>query len=127
MIKQYLILGVAVTAVAGTAFWVSKTGDSSPGANLSEVVAELTEEGFVPKNLNVLKGQKVTFKTTRGKEFWPASDLHPTHGIYPEFDPQRPIPPDQSWTFQFNKIGEWRYHDHLYPHYRGTIKVVQNP
>ena len=124
MIKRYLIFGGLVVIIVGTAFWFAKTKDSYPGLNLSEAVVELTEEGFVPKEVTVLKGQSVTFKTSRGKIFWPASNLHPTHGIYPEFDPQEPVEPDQSWSFKFDKTGEWQYHDHLAPYYRGTIKVV---
>jgi len=54
----------------------------------------------------------------------PASDLHLTHGIYPEFDPQEPIDPKNSWSFQFLKFGKWKFHDHLNPYYRGIINVV---
>jgi hypothetical protein len=125
MIKKYLILGGLVVAIVGAAFWFAGMRDSYPGADLPEAVVELTEEGFSPKDLTVLKGQTVTFKTSRGKDFWPASDLHPTHGIYPEFDPLEPVAADKSWGFRFDKVGEWRYHDHLFPYYRGTIKVIK--
>jgi hypothetical protein len=57
------------------------------------------------------------------EDFWPASDLHPTHGIYPEFDPQDGIPADEKWTFQFLKSGSFKYHDHLNPFFRGIIFV----
>lgn len=83
----------------------------------------ILESGFSPASLIVRKGDSVTFKTMLQKEFWPASDLHPTHGVYPEFDPKQPILPDSSWTFKFTKEGEWRFHDHLFPAYRGTITV----
>lgn len=89
-----------------------------------EVIITLTEDGFVPTEVVIQKGQKVTFKTVRGKLFWPASDLHPTHLIYPEFDPQNPIGPDKTWSFKFDKVGQWRYHDHLFPYYQGVIKVI---
>lgn len=83
----------------------------------------LKESGFEPQNLTINQGDVVVFTSQQGKEFWPASDLHPTHGIYPEFDPQEPIETGKSWQFTFNKKGGWKYHDHLSPFFRGTISV----
>lgn len=83
----------------------------------------LHEDGFFPEELTIQRGDTVIFKTERDKEFWPASDLHPTHGIYPEFDPKEPIPPGQSWSFRFNKAGAWSYHDHLNSLHTGVVVV----
>ncbi|MEX2090759.1 MAG: hypothetical protein WD989_01340 [Candidatus Paceibacterota bacterium] len=127
MIKKYLMLGIPVIAITVTAFWVARSDFGPlPGEALPEVIIELNEDGFSPKEVAVVRGQKVVFKTTRDKPFWPASDLHPTHGIYPEFDPQEPIEPEKAWSFQLNKAGEWKYHDHLFPYYRGVINVIEN-
>ena len=84
----------------------------------------LTRDGFIPSRLEISKGDSVTFRSELGKEFWPASDLHPTHDIYPEFDPKMPVKPDEEWTFVFNKPGVWKFHDHLAPNYRGEITVL---
>lgn len=84
----------------------------------------LTTEGFTPKNLQVKIGEKVRFTTTLHYPFWPASDLHPSHALYPEFDPEAPILPGGSWSFVFEKPGTWKYHDHLNPLHRGTVMVV---
>lgn len=84
---------------------------------------QLTEDGFVPSTLTIAKGDTVVFTTARDKPFWPASDLHPTHSIYPEFDPKQPVDSDKSWSFRFDKAGEWRFHDHLAPLFRGTITI----
>lgn len=86
---------------------------------------ELKEDGFSPKEITIQAGDTVRFVTTRGKPFWPASNLHPTHEIYPEFDPKEPVNPGQSWSFRFDKAGTWQYHDHLAPLYRGVI-IVEN-
>ena len=85
---------------------------------------DLTEQGFVPQNITISQGDTIIFSTTRGKQFWPASDLHPTHEIYPEFDPKEPILPEASWTFRFDRAGQWNFHDHLDPYFRGTVRVV---
>ncbi len=90
-----------------------------------EVTVTLTEAGFEPEPLTVAQGTTVTFKTTRSDAFWPASDLHPTHDIYPEFDPKEPTDSTKTWSFTFDRVGTWKYHDHLFPYYRGTITVIK--
>lgn len=95
-----------------------------PGANSHTV--ELQNSGFYPSELKINKGDTVVFATSRSKRFWPASNLHPTHTIYPEFDPKKPIEPGKSWFFKFNKIGRWKYHDHLSPNFTGAINVIDS-
>lgn len=85
----------------------------------------LTKDGFTPKTLTIRKGQKVMFSTQMARSFWPASDLHPTHELYGEFDPKKPIQKDASWSFTFKKPGKWKYHDHLFPYFRGEIIVTE--
>ena len=110
--------------ILGGIFYFLKLKNFSPGSKLPAVIVELREEGFYPEEITILKGQNVIFKTNRGKIFWPASNLHPSHEIYPEFDPQEPIEGDKTWSFRFDKIGVWKYHDHLAPYYRGIVNVV---
>ena len=83
----------------------------------------LTENGFKPETTKIREGDTVRFTTDRQEPFWPASDIHPTHTIYPEFDPKEPILPGQEWAFRFKKTGEWKYHDHLSPIFTGKIIV----
>ncbi len=83
----------------------------------------LRADGFEPKKISIKKGDMVTFTTQTQVPFWPASNLHPTHFIYPEFDPKEPIAPGKQWSFVFYKVGMWRYHDHLNPSLTGTIEV----
>lgn len=81
--------------------------------------------GFEPSTLTVEKGTTVIFRNDEIKDRWPASDPHPAHVIYPEFDPKVPIKSADQWLFVFDKVGEWKFHDHLYPEFQGTIKVVE--
>lgn len=90
------------------------------------VIIELDEKGFKPQEIQVRKNTVVKFITSRNEPFWPASNLHPTHQIYPQFDPQRQIEPSKSWEFKFDKVGKWKYHDHLNPNYIATIIVVDS-
>ena len=85
----------------------------------------MTDEGFSPAEFSVKAGSRVDFvnKSTTG-QYWPASDLHPTHELYSEFDPKEPVMPGKTWSFVFEKRGFWRMHDHLHPDKRGAVTVT---
>lgn len=87
----------------------------------------MTDEGFEPRELTVNQGESVTFVNEDNVDRWPASNFHPTHTLYPEFDPLKGISAGESWTVKFEKAGTWRMHDHLIPHMTGTITVLGNP
>jgi len=87
-------------------------------------VIEITENGFIPSEVTVDTNSTVFFLNKDNKNHWPASNTHPTHDLYPEFDPQKAIESGKSWAFKPKKTGEWKYHDHLNPHRGGTLKVL---
>ncbi|MBI2056266.1 MAG: hypothetical protein HYT37_02705 [Candidatus Sungbacteria bacterium] len=118
--KRIIFLGLVVVALAFAIIYSGIIFQKESGA---QHMIELQPDGFYPKELTIQKGDTVVFTTTREKPFWPASNLHPTHGMYPEFDPKEPVEPRASWSFRFTKIGEWKYHDHLSPGFIGTIIV----
>ena len=82
------------------------------------------EGGFVPKRLDIEPGTRVRFVNTSDKDFWPASNIHPTHTILPALDAKKPVPPGQTWAFTFRKRGFWRFHNHLAPEFGGLVVVL---
>jgi len=102
-----------------------------------EYIVTYTDAGYSPANLNLKKGEAVTFKNQSSQSLWTASDVHPSHRAYsgtsldehcPDttntaFDACRGVLPGQSWSFTFNKVGTWGYHNHLSPGDRGAIVV----
>lgn len=84
----------------------------------------LTTKGFNPPRLIVKVGEQVTFKSVVNRDFWPASDIHPKHLFYGEFDPKKAIGPNESWSFTFERPGSWTYHDHLSPEFKARIDVL---
>ena len=102
-------------------------------------VIEITSSGFTPETLTISKGDTVTFINKDTEEHWPASAIHPTHTVYPGsdivkcfdgetdkstlFDSCRGLAPGESWSFIFNEVGSWGYHDHLDVNLRGKIIV----
>ncbi len=69
-------------------------------------------------------GTTITFVSDAPGAFWPASDLHPIHSVYPEFDPKRPLVQGEEWSFTFSKAGSWRFHDHLASEATGIVHVT---
>ncbi len=85
-----------------------------------------TDDGFSPKSIIINRGDTVTFINQSQKNMWPASDYHPSHGIYKAFDSQKPLMPGERWKFKFNISGSWTYHDHLSSLRKGKILVRGN-
>ena len=128
MNKTFLKKGILLVPIAFFVFlFFFELNSKSEGKfnQKTDFIIELREDGFFPQKLIIKKGQRVKFVTTKAKSFWPASNLHPSHTIYPEFDSNEPVAQDQSWSFNFTKPGEWKYHNHLAPIYKGRITVVE--
>ena len=103
----------------------------------NENTIEITSSGFSPKTLDIKKGDKVNFINKGSSSSWPASAIHPTHKVYPDsginkcgtaeeaniFDACGGLENQETYSFTFNEIGSWNYHNHLNPSKTGTISV----
>lgn len=98
-------------------------GNSLPKMVDGAYLIELREDGFHPRSLVIKEGETVVFKSQNGEAFWPASNVHPTHTAYPDFDPREPIPADQTWKYTFKEAGTYGFHDHIVSTYEGEIIV----
>lgn len=132
LIIATLIFFIALL-VAYKFFLVDKQADSSKTTaqtsskkqNGIKTTIRMTEDGFSPEEITVSKGDTVVWVNEDTDYRWPASDLHPTHMIYPEFDPREPFNSGESWSFIFDKVGNWKYHDHLKSNKKGLIVVKE--
>lgn len=92
-----------------------------------------TNDGFEPESIAIRKGNTVQFVNESGKKMWVASNIHPTHSLYPvksaddcfgsSFDQCESIPNETSWEFVFDVAGEFKYHNHVRARDGGTIIV----
>lgn len=96
-----------------------------------------TDAGYSPSTLTIKAGETVIFKNESAQNMWTASGMHPSHILYSgtslsahcpdpmntSFDACKGTPPGESWSFKFEKVGSWKYHDHLNPGFFGTIIV----
>lgn len=131
MKKLFLIAVIALAfVIAGTLIFkhTAETPNSEPESPAQEPASGATyiimkDSGYEPSKITVPAGTEVVFINRGTKNHWPASNIHPTHQIYPEFDPKKAVAPGESWSFIFGKPGIWRLHDHLYPNITGAITV----
>lgn len=102
------------------------SGEETAG-NVDVQVHEIVYNGkaYSPSSLDIKMGDVVFFKNESSGNFWPASASHPTHNDYPEFDALKPIASGQTYEFKFEKIGDWKFHDHLNPSAFGVIRVTK--
>ena len=87
------------------------------------VIVEYGATGFSPENVEINLGDTVSFVNKSTSNFWPASNPHPAHNDYPEFDAKKNITPGETYSFTFAKIGTWGYHNHKNPSQKGTVIV----
>ena len=141
--KNLLIIVILIVAVIIAVFAFGNKADNNqeatPGSQIPVPGNTIfyTDSGFSPNPLTVKLGETVTFINQSSNPFWPASPMHPTHKVYPGsdiercgtaeepniFDACRGIPAGGSWSFTFDEIGSWNYHNHLNSSHFGKIVV----
>jgi len=95
-----------------------------------------TANGFSPAAVTVKKGGTVTWVNEGTGEMWVASASHPTHTAYAgttlaeHCDDVTDTSLDQcknsdTYSFQFDKVGKWNYHNHSRSSHFGSVTVVE--
>ena len=102
-------------------------GGLTPVAEIDAGTVAYDQNGFSPKRLEIEVGGVVRFLNESESSLWPASNIHPTHQIYPAFDAKEPVRPGESWLFAFAEVGFWRYHNHVEPARSGLVVVRGDP
>lgn len=99
-----------------------------------EHIIEMSANGYSPSSLTIHHGDTVTWTNIDGTPNWPASAQHPTHTVYPGssitkcpsdeiFDACRALDQGESYSFTFDEVGEWFYHNHVDASQFGSITV----
>jgi plastocyanin len=117
---------LCLLACSFVALFLAKMESSSAHEQANGVVVHLTEEGFEPESVKVGAGETIVFENVDDEGHWPASNDHPTHEIYPAFDPKKPVQPGTNWSVTLDRPGEWGYHDHMNPYMTGKVIVVKD-
>lgn len=141
-----LVVGMLIVLFFIFAPWAE--GPKEGEIKTDEVTVEITSNSFEPGKVTVKKGTTVTWVNRLDRKVWPASNQHPIHTEYPggnyglpgsyggsqackgrgkpkgnAFDACKPLQKGEKFSFTFNEVGRWSYHDHLRPSLRGTVVV----
>lgn len=127
---KFLLVFVVIILVTGIIYFFenNKKVSIEDSKKIEELVKNelnviYTNEGFTPKEIKIKKGEKIKFINLSDRKMWVASNNHPEHDIYPEFDQKEITLRGTEYEFTFEKIGNWGYHNHLYSNHTGTIIV----
>lgn len=117
---------------------VSQPATSTPpSASAKTWNIDCKNGAFVPSQVSIKKSDTVTWTNVNCSSVWPASGVHPTHNVYPQhtgacaliggsdFDACHDLKVGESWSFRFDYVGAWKFHDHLHPQNNGTVNVSQ--
>ena len=89
---------------------------------------KFTKSGtFDPAPVAIHVGGTVTWQNDSNQDVWVASTPYPTHADYPGFDSKVAIKPGASWSFTFDKAGQWLYINNLQPSVQGRVDVTPWP
>lgn len=100
---------------------------NTPQMEDGTLINTVTYDGtaFSPATISVKQGDSITFINNSTGGMSVASDPHPSHTIYPEFDQYKTSAKGQkSFTFIFDKLGTWGYHNHLNESAVGSVTVI---
>lgn len=111
--------------------------DVNVGTN-APMAATVTYDGksFSPSMVTIKKGGTVTWVNNNGKDMWVASAQHPSHTAYSGTSRTEHCPDtsgtafdqcagDGNYSFKFDKVGTWAYHNHSAPTKFGKVIVVE--
>ncbi len=98
-----LVSSLMVFAIFSIGLYIKNRTEISKNLEKNNFEITYNENGYFPRVIEIPVGTKVKFKNESKITMWTASDPHPTHTDYPEFDSDRDYRPDETFIFQFNK------------------------
>lgn len=101
----------------------TSSNTNSTDQNTNQNVISYTDSGFSPKSITVKSGDTVVFKNESSRGMWVASAPHPMHTDYPEFDAKKVYAKEEMYSFTFQKVGAWKFHNHVNPMDFGSVTV----
>lgn len=94
--------------------------------NRAELTIKMSQLRFVPMNLLLRAGTKVTWINNDSVEHYVNTDSHPAHTQVLDFN-SRAVKPGANFSYTFNKAGSYPYHCSAHAaEMTGTIVVVAN-
>lgn len=101
---------------------------ASPSAGVDSELNEknlvkLNSQGFSPQTLTIKVGESVTWVNQDSTDRQANSDPHPAHTIYAPLNTIGFLKVGEKRLLSFPAKGVYKFHDHLYPQFTGSIVV----
>lgn len=109
----------------GTAGATDKGGVLNTGPQATKISVSYGTSGFVPNTVTVKRGAVVVWTNQSQSGMWVASAVHPTHQLLPGFDELKSVSAGGTYEYTFEKVGTWKYHNHVAPADTGTVVVTE--
>lgn len=100
-------------------------GAAEKGAVMGKVSVSYGTGGFAPNTVSVKKGTTLVWTNQSQGGMWVASAVHPTHQLLPGFDQLKSVGNGGLYEYAFEKVGTWKYHNHVAPSDTGTVVVTE--
>lgn len=101
------------------------TEPSVTGSVMAKTSVSYGTGGFVPNTVTVKIGTTVVWTNQSQSGMWVASAMHPTHQLLPGFDQLKSVSAGSAYEYTFEKVGTWKYHNHMAPADTGTVVVTE--
>lgn len=101
----------------------SESTDTASDTATTTHTVSYSSTGFSPSSITIKAGDTVTFTNGTSSKMWVASDPHPQHTDFSDFDAGKGYEAGTSYSYTFNTAGTYTYHDHLHASMRGTVIV----
>ena len=115
--KIYLF---AVCALLASGFFIK----SASAYKFEIFVIEMTANGFMPREIEIRRGQTVVFENLDTANHWPELKLKDQNSV--SAGPLQGILPKEKWSYGFEKTGVWELRDHNFPEFTGSVLVKED-
>lgn len=100
-------------------------GAVEKGGVMGKVSVVYGASGFASNSVSVKKGTTVVWTNQSQGGMWVASAVHPTHQLLPGFDQLKSVAAGGTYEYTFDKVGTWKYHNHVQPSDTASVVVTE--
>jgi plastocyanin len=101
----------------------SSSSSSSSSRSKQTFDVRYTSTGFMPSFLVIRIGDTVQYQNASGRQMWVQSNPYPTHTDYFEFNQNVTGGTGSTYSFTFQRLGTWGYHNYMKPEHTGVVVV----
>ncbi|HSW85793.1 MAG TPA: cupredoxin domain-containing protein [Candidatus Saccharimonadales bacterium] len=129
--NKKIIIGLIIVVLVLTGVYLvfhsnKKSNTIAPINKISPAQVSITSTGFMPATITIKTDQAVTWTNQDSSPHWVASDPYPYDNTLAGLNSKHNLAVRDSYSYLFNKVGTYTYHDNLNPYtIKGTVIVKE--